>query len=214
MKAPSFDRAANAVVACITLAGATITAAALQPAAALHAQSSLEGAPFAVFVTLPTIDGFADATHALREAQEHVRQAIQGGTEMRLVGRPEEADVVLMILKRGHGAVELTPALRALDRSVITPAVALGDRETFIEAMLIVGPCGNVPPVTRTGPPPPASCYRKVFVGTGFGYYDARNVRKKPVPGSWEACADGIAKDLRAWLTENASRVRALRRAL
>ncbi len=65
-----------------------------------------------VFLNLPMTHGFSDATHALVEAQELVREPLSAATELRLVDRAEDADVVLTVLGRGKGDVELTAALR------------------------------------------------------------------------------------------------------
>jgi hypothetical protein len=35
--------------------------------------------------------------------------------------------------------------------------------------------------------------------------------RLRPAKNSWEACAEALVRDVRAWLLENGTRVRALR---
>jgi hypothetical protein len=163
----------------------------------------------AVFLTLPMAGGFADATHALVEAQAALRAALTALGEIRLVGHSQDADVVLTVLGRGRGEVELTAALRALDSDIISPPVAIGTTERYIEAMLTVGSCRDA--ATAVGQRPPASCYSRIFVGLGFSDLDGRRPVKRPALNSWEACANGVARDVRAWLTENAGRIRAHR---
>ena len=53
-----------------------------------------------MFLNLPMTHGFSDATHALVEAQELVREPLSAATELRLVDRAEDADVVLTVLGR------------------------------------------------------------------------------------------------------------------
>ena len=74
-----------------------------------------------VFLNLPMTNGFSDATHALVEARELVREPLSAATELRLVDRAEDADVVLTVLGRGKGDVELTAALRTVSRSIVAP---------------------------------------------------------------------------------------------
>jgi len=163
--------------------------------------------PAAVFLTLPMARGFADATQALVEAQEVVREAVTAIGEVRLVDHAQDADVVLTVLGRGRGDVELNAALRALESDVIAPPVPIGATERYIEAMITVGSCRDE--AIAAGQRPPASCYSRVFVGLGLSHLDARQPVRGPKPNSWEACANAVARDVRAWLTENASRIRA-----
>ena len=166
--------------------------------------------PAAVFLTLPMARGFADATQALVEAQEVVREAVTALGEVRLVDHSQDADVVLTVLGRGRGDVELNAALRALDGDIIAPAVPIAATERYIEAMITVGSCRDE--AIAAGQRPPASCYARVFVGLGLSHLDARpRPVRGPKPNSWEACAVAVARDVRAWLTENASRIRAHR---
>ena len=109
-----------------------------------------------MFLTLPMTNGFADATHALVEAQDQVRQSLEALGELRLVDRSQDADVVLTVLGRGRGDVELTAALRTLDHSVIAPPVPIGATERYIEVMLTIGSCGNR--ATLAGLHPSGSC--------------------------------------------------------
>lgn len=164
----------------------------------------------AVFLTLPMARGFADATHALVDAQEIVRKALTAVGEVRLVDRSQDAHVVLTVLGRGRGELELTAALRALDSDVISPPVAIGTTERYIEVMLTVGSCRERATAADVdGQRPRSSCYSRVFVGLGFSDLDGRRPAKRPPLNSWEACAGAVARDVRAWLAENASRIRA-----
>jgi len=162
----------------------------------------------AVFLTLPTTHGFVDATQALVESQDLVRDAIGTAGDVRLVQRREDADVVLTVLARGRGDVQLTAALNALDDSVIASPVPLTTNERYIEATLTVGSCIDEAAAELAKP---RSCYKRVFVGLGLSDRDPRRTGKRPTANSWEACADALVRDVRAWLNENATRVRALR---
>src|SRR5512145_170573 len=69
--------------------------------------ASARDASLTVFLNLPMTHGFSDATHALVEAKELVRQPLSAAPELLLVDRAEDADVVLTVLGRGKGDVEL-----------------------------------------------------------------------------------------------------------
>lgn len=160
----------------------------------------------AVFLTLPMTHGFADATQALVEAQRLLRDALEADG-VGVVEHPEDADMVLTVLGRGKGDAELTAALRALDDTVSTSPVPIATNERYIHAMITVGSCGDE---ALPGHALAFSCYKRSVVGLGLGDRQARR-NTKPAANSWEACADALARDVRAWLVENAARVRALR---
>ena len=164
----------------------------------------------ALFVTLPMTNGFANATHALVESERLVHEALHGEETVRLVGGLQESDVVLTILGRGTGYDELTAALKAHDRSVIASPVFLHANERYIEAMLTVGPCGDAA-TNATSQNKSASCYRKIFVGLGLTDRDERQGVAAPAPNSWKACANALARDVQAWVEQNAGRLLALR---
>jgi hypothetical protein len=180
-----------AVLVCATAGGGTVAGAGPEP--------------FAVFLTLPMSHGFADATYSQVEAQELVRKGLDAIGEFRLVDRSEDADVVMTVLGRGRGDVELNAALRTIDPGVIAPPVPIGAAEKYIEVMLTIGSCGSV---ASSEQGPTVSCYSRIFVGVGFADLDTRRTAKSPPLNSWEACANALARDVRAWLTTNASRVR------
>jgi hypothetical protein len=161
----------------------------------------------AVFVTLPVVEGFADATHALVETQGLVRDALLA-SDVRVVSAAQDADVVITVLGRGRGDVELTSALRALDDNVYATSVPIATTERYIEVTVSVGLCAGVVTAYPSGP---LTCYRRAFVGLGLSGRDVHQPAKRPPSNSWEACADALARDVRAWLNENAVRIRALR---
>jgi len=147
-----------------------------------------------VFVTLPMSNGFTDATHALIEAHGLVKTTLGGVNEVRIVDSAEEADVVVTVLGRGRGDVELTAAFQSLADGVGASSVPIATNERYIEAMVTVG------------------MYQRAFVGTGLSERgQSHGSAKPPAPNSWEACAAALVKDLRAWLNENATRIRARR---
>jgi len=160
----------------------------------------------AVFITLPVVEGFTDATHALVETQGLIRDALLA-SDVRVVTAPQEADVVLTVLGRGRGDVELTSALKALDDNVYATSVPIATTERYIEVTVSVGLCAGV---VSTYPAGPLTCYKRAFVGLGLSGRELRRpTTKKPPSNSWEACADALARDVRAWLNENAGRIRA-----
>jgi hypothetical protein len=175
----------------------------------------------ALFITLPMTSGFADATDALVETQGFVRDALNAGDAVRLVDRLPESDAILTVLGRGTGYVELTAALQGIDSNVVAPPVMLHANERYIEVMLTVGTCGEAATnatIERKGP----SCYRKIFVGLGdhdvrqgatkaAGDRDARQGATKVASNSWTICADALARDVQAWVTQNATRLLAFR---
>ena len=161
----------------------------------------------ALFITLPITNGFADATDALVETQGLIHEVLDAVETVRLVDRPQDGDAVLTVLGRGTGYVELTAALQGIDPNVVVSTVMLGADERYIEGMLTVGSCGDAA-TNATSRSASASCYRKILVGLG-----GRNVRQGVTRGArnpWAPCANALAKDVRAWVTQNASRLFAL----
>ena len=77
--------------------GLVVAAAAFVASGAALAQD--DGVRPGVFVTLPMTKGFADATHALVDAQDLVRGALRAAG-IRVLSRAEDADVVLTVLVR------------------------------------------------------------------------------------------------------------------
>jgi hypothetical protein len=128
----------------------------------------------AVFLNLSMTHGFSDATNALVETRELLREPLAGGTDLRLVDRAEDADVVITVLGRGRGHGELTATLRTISGSIVAPLVPIA-------------------------------------VGVGLGEPGQRRAAKKPRLNSWELCAERVVGDVRAWLTDNANRLRRLR---
>ncbi len=162
-----------------------------------------------VFLNFPETHGFSDATQALVETKELVRGPLSAAAELRFVERAEDADVVLTVLGRGKGDVELTAALRTVSRSIVAPPVPIASTERYIDILLTTGPCRTTAITVEDDSPD--SCFRRIFVGVGLGEPGQRRPAKKPRLNSWEMCAEAVVGDVRAWLTENANRVRALR---
>jgi len=162
----------------------------------------------ALFITLPMTKGFADATDALVETQRFVHDALGAGDTVRLVDRPQDSDAMLTVLGRGTGHVELTAALQAIDPNVVAPPVMLHATEPYIEAMLTVGSCDDAA-TNPTRESKSLSCYRKIFVG--LDDRDVRQAAKKGALHPWTVCANALAKDVQAWVTQNASRLLARR---
>ena len=167
----------------------------------LHAAD--DTSPVALFVTVPMTDGFADATHALVEMKDAVRQAIAATGDVRFVRRAQDADVIVTVLGRGQGDSELNAAVKMLDNDVSAPPVSIATNERFIQAMVTVGSCVRSAESERSKP---GQCYKRVFVGLGHDR-DAPRPPKRPNINTWDTCANALARDLRAWLNENAARI-------
>lgn len=163
----------------------------------------------AVFLDLPMTHGFSVATQALIETKELIREPLSASPDVRLVDRPEDADVVLSVLGRGRGYAELAAALRPVSGSIVSPSVPIADSERYIEILLTAGPCRMMPLTVEDDAR--ESCYRRIFVGVGLGEPGQRRPGKKPRLNSWEMCAQAVVGDVRAWLTDNASRLRTFR---
>jgi len=194
------------VVAFIATGSAGTVGVAEQPR--VDMQGSDTSSPPGLFVTLPMTNGFTDATDALVETQGLVHNALDALETVRLVDRLQDNDVVLTVLGRGTGYVELSAALRALDPSVVSSPVMLYASERYIEAMLTVGACGDAA-TNATSQTKSPSCYRKIFVGLGDP--DVGQGVAKAAANSWTTCANALARDVQAWVTQNAGRLLALR---
>jgi hypothetical protein len=162
-----------------------------------------------VFLNLPMTNGYSDATHALVETKELIRERLAADPDLRLVDRPEDADVVLTVLGRGKGDVELTTALRNASRSIVSPPVPIATTERYIDILLTTGSCRTTGISIEDDSSD--SCYRRIFVGVGLGELGERRSASKPRLNSWEACAEAVVRDVRAWLTTNGKRLRTLR---
>ena len=162
-----------------------------------------------VFLTLPMTNGFSDATQALVETKDLVRAALSADPELRFVDRAEDADVVLTVLGRGKGDVELTAALHNIGFGIVAPPVPIASTERYIEVLVTTGPCRTLP--LTIAEDSSGSCYRRIFVGVGLGELGARQSAGKPRRNSWEACADAVVRDVRAWLATNATHLRTQR---
>lgn len=184
-----------------------------------------------VFLTLPMTNGFSDATQALVETKDLIRAALSVDQarpedqtrpedqarlrgrarqqEVRFVDRAEDADVVITVLGRGKGDVELTAALHNISADIVAPPVPIAPTERYIEMLVTTGPCRMLP--LTLSEESSASCYRRIFVGVGLGELGARRSAGTPRRNSWEACADAVVRDVRAWLATNATRLRTQR---
>jgi hypothetical protein len=162
----------------------------------------------AVFVTLPMTNGFADATDDLVETQWIVHDALVATETIRLVDRLEDSDVVLTVIGRGTGYGELTAALQEINRDVVVTPVLLHSRERYIEAMLTIGSCGDAA-TNAINESNSAACYRKIFIG--LGDHNLPPGVPKAAQNSWAVCAHALARDVQAWVAQNASRLLAHR---
>jgi len=138
-----------------------------------------------------------------------VREPLFAATELRLVDSAEDADVVITVLGRGKGDVELTAALGGMSGSIVSQPVPIAATERYIEILLTTGPCRTMAITVEEHSPD--SCYRRIFVGVGLTELDARRPAQKRRLNSWEACAEAVVRDVRAWLTTNAKRLHTLR---
>jgi hypothetical protein len=191
---------ASAIVVALIATGSTGTVGAAEQA------QGATGA--ALFLTLPMTNGFADATDALVETKGFVHEALGGVETVRLVDHVQDSEAVLTVLGRGTGYVELTAVLQGLDPSVVVSPVMLHANERYIEAMLAVGSCGEAA-TSATKESKSPSCYRKIFVG--LDDRDARQAAKKGAPGPWTVCANALARDVQAWVAQNAGQLLAFR---
>lgn len=162
----------------------------------------------ALFVTLPMTHGFADATDDLVETQGLVHDALAAVGTVRLIDRLQDSDAVLTVIGRGTGYDELTAALAEVNRDVVVTPVLLHARERYIEAMITVGSCGEAATNvwSESGS---ASCYRKVFIG--LGDHNVPQGVPKAAQNTWVICADAVARDVQAWVAQNAGRLLARR---
>jgi hypothetical protein len=152
--------------------------------------------------------GFADATDDLVETQGLVHDALAAIATVRLVDRLQDSDAVLTVIGRGTGYGELTAALQEVNRDVVVTPLLLHARERYIEAMLTVGSCGEAA-TNAWGESNSGSCYRKILVG--LGDHNVPQGVPKAAQNTWIICADAVARDVQAWVAQNATRLLARR---
>ena len=162
----------------------------------------------ALFVTLPMTHGFADATDDLVETQGLVHDALAAVGTVRLVDRAQDSDAVLTVIGRGTGYDELIAALQEVNRDVVVTPLLLHARERYIEAMITVGSCGDAA-TNAWSESSSASCYRKVLIG--LGDHNVPQGVPKAAQNTWVICADAVARDVQAWVAQNATRLLARR---
>ena len=192
----------------LCLAGALVIVSAFIATRSADAQETQGANRVALFVTLPMTNGFADATEALVEIQRVVHDALESSEAVRLVDRLQDSDVVVTVLGRGTGYTELTAALQGIDPGVVAPPVVLHAQERYIEVMLTVGSCGDAE-TSATRESTSTSCYRRIVVGVGD--HEVRRGVTKAAANSWTTCADALARDVQAWVAQNAGRLLARR---
>jgi hypothetical protein len=166
--------------------------------------TSQAGNRAALFVTLPMTNGFADATDDLVETQGFVHEALTAVETVRLVDRVQDSDAVLTVIGRGTGYGELIAALQEVNRDVVVTPVLLHERERYIEAMLTVGSCGAAA-ANAWSESASASCYRKIFIG--LGDHNVPQGVPKAARNTWTICANAVARDVQAWVSQNAGRL-------
>ena len=193
----------------LTARGVAVLASLVWFAAGTGTVASTRDESPTVFLNLPMSNGFSDATQALVETMELLREPLSAATELRLVDSAEDADVVITVLGRGKGDVELTAALRGMSDSIVSPPVPIAAAERYIEILLTTGRCRTMAITVEQHSPD--SCYRRIFVGVGLTELGARRPAKKRRLNSWEACAEAVVRDVQAWLTTNAKHLRTLR---
>jgi hypothetical protein len=203
MREPSIRTAATAVLACTVVSGALASAR-------VHLQDGLQhDNRFTVFVTIPANEGFADVTEAVLASQAFVRLALARMQEIRFAERAEDADAVVVLVARGEGSHELSASFKRYQAPLLagTP-ITMHREEKFVHAVLVVGPTGCEGGITLN--PMAAECYRRSLVGMGFSH-GADRWDRNAKPNSWEACAEAIALDVRAWLITNSGKLRSSR---
>jgi hypothetical protein len=114
----------------------------------------------------------------------------------------------------------VTRARRERPQSIVSPttlrfshevddAPPIAATERYIAILLTTGSCRTKAITVEDDLPD--SCHRRIFVGVGLSEPDARRPANKRRLNSWEACAADAIRDVRAWLTSNATRLRTLR---
>jgi hypothetical protein len=143
----------------------------------------------AVFVSPPLRDGFVDTTKGIQDSINDIRTKLAEMREFQIVRDREQADVVLIIVKRGVGSESYGERLtytQYYNNAILesTPVVA----NTFwVAAVLEVGE------------------YRKELLGS-YTHEVAYSM------GAWGRCADQIAQHLKSWTAANAEQLRERRK--
>lgn len=141
-----------------------------------------------IFLTVPTRDGFTDATRAELDSQDDIGRELNRMSEFGFVNRPDAADIVVTVLARGVGsqAFGQWTNIMPLGKSVIVASVPIQEHDYWVQALLEAGPT-----------------YKRLLIGT------SSNTARHSM-GAWGQCALAIARDLQAWISVNAEQIRQL----
>ncbi|PYR75654.1 MAG: hypothetical protein DMF86_14740 [Acidobacteria bacterium] len=142
-----------------------------------------------VFVSAPLRDGFVDTNKDIQDSIKDVRSELERKKDVIIVDDPSHADVLLTIVTRGIGTQHWG------ERTNVYHGYYSG---TDITTTPIMANTFWVSAVLKAG------TYQREIVGT-------QTQESAYSLGAWTTCAERIAKDLRAWVTANATQLRAKR---
>jgi hypothetical protein len=148
-----------------------------------------QDARISVFVTAPMRDGFVDTSKPIEDSIKDIRGEMKGMKELRLVDDPAHADLILVIAARGVGSESFGT------RTNINDKLYTGTDITTTE---MVANTYWLSTVMQAG------SYRKEFLGQWTNTAGTSM-------GAWRINAETVAKNVRAWATTNAAKLRSKR---
>jgi serine/threonine-protein kinase len=143
----------------------------------------------AIFVSVPERDGFLDSSKATLDSVNDLARLLRKSQDLSLdvVDDKRQANVILTVVKRGHGVTEYGER-KSIDRYY---------GHTEISMVPITASTYWVSAVLESG------TYKKEFTGT-----QVNNGNSGITYGAWSNCANQIARNVTSWMAANEARLR------
>lgn len=159
----------------------------------LAVQAPASDAQIGVYITAPTRGGFVDTGKDIQDSVKDIRDEMKGMKTLRVVDRPEDADVVLTVVMRGVGSEAFAT------RTEVNVSQYRGSEQASTTTGSVYANTWWLSSVIQAGQ------YRKEFVGS------ETNTSRSSM-GAWRNVAKRTAKEVEAWAVANAAQLRARRK--
>jgi len=147
-----------------------------------------QAAPFTLYVSAPTRDGFLDTSKEIQDSIKDIGNRLKGVIGFTIVDKAENADIVIVVVARGRGFQafgERTQYKQYYDGTTRT-TVPVGVNTFWVTSVLKIGN------------------YQKEFTG-------AYTQQSAASMGAWSTCSKQLADNFKSWATANREQIATLR---